>query len=49
MLELELADGRNCSSQVSTAVFTQPPNWLYAEGIGVPFTDNIAVDIWFEH
>ncbi len=47
-LELELADGRKCSSQISTAVFTQPPNWLYAEGIAVPFTENITVDIWFE-
>jgi hypothetical protein len=47
-LELELADGRKCSSYISAAVFTQPPDWPYAEGIGVPFTRNITVDIWFE-
>jgi len=47
-LELELADGRTASSMVSTATFTQPPGWLYAEGIGVGFEDNITVDIWFE-
>lgn len=46
-IELDLADGRKCSSDISTAVFTQPPEWLYAEGIGVPFGENITVDIWF--
>ena len=46
-IELALPDGRRCSSDISTAVFTQPPNWPYAEGIGVPFTETITVDIWF--
>ncbi len=47
-LELELADGRRASSLISAATFTQPPGWLYAEGIGVGFEDSITVDIWFE-
>ena len=47
-LELELAGGRQCSSDVSTATFTQPPSWPYAEGIGVPHGKDIAVDIWFD-
>ncbi len=47
-LELELADGRTASSQISAATFTQPPGWLHAEGIGVPFGENITVDIWFD-
>ena len=46
-IELELADGRRCSSQISTAVFTQPPGWRYAEGIGVPFGEDIEVEISF--
>lgn len=46
-IELELADGRKCSSQISTAAFTQPPGWPYAEGIGVPHGQNITQDIWF--
>jgi hypothetical protein len=29
------------------AAYTQPPEWPYAEGIGVPFGENIAVEIWF--
>lgn len=47
-IELELADGRKCSSQVSTATYTQPPEWPYAEGIGVPFGEDIQVDLWFQ-
>ena len=47
-LELELEDGRKCSSSISTATFTQPGTWLYAEGIGVPFTKDITVEIWFD-
>lgn len=46
-IELELADGRAVSSQISVAAYTQPPEWPYAEGIGVPFGENIAVEIWF--
>ena len=33
-IELELADGRAVSSQISVAAYTQPPEWPYAEGIG---------------
>lgn len=47
-IELELADGRKCSSLISTAAYTQPPEWPYAEGIGVPFGRQITVDIWFK-
>lgn len=47
-LELELADGQKASSLISAATFTQPPGWLHAEGIGVGFEENIAVDVWFE-
>ena len=47
-IELELADGRKCSSQVSTAAYTQPPSWPFAEGIGVPFGEDITVEIWFD-
>lgn len=46
-IELDLADGRKCSSDVSTAIFTQPPEWPSAEGICLPFGQDIAVDMWF--
>jgi len=46
-VELELADGRRCSSLISTATYTQPVDWLYAEGIRVPRDENITVDIEF--
>jgi len=46
-IELELADGRKCSSAISVATYTQPPEWTYAEGIGVPFGEDITVDVWF--
>lgn len=46
-VELELADGRKCSSQISTATYTQPADWLYAEGIRVPRDEDITVDIEF--
>ncbi|NCO39205.1 MAG: hypothetical protein COZ06_28280 [Armatimonadetes bacterium CG_4_10_14_3_um_filter_66_18] len=47
-LELDLADGRKCSSDISVAAYTQPPDWPYAEGLGVPFGDDITVDVWFK-
>ncbi|MFO7903819.1 MAG: hypothetical protein ACQESR_05815 [Planctomycetota bacterium] len=47
-IELELADGRRCSSRVSTATYTQPPDWRHGEGILVPFSKDIETDIWFE-
>lgn len=46
-LELELADGRRCSSEVSAAVFSQPPGWAHAEGVRVPFGVDVAVELWF--
>lgn len=47
-LEVELADGRRASTRVATAVYTQPPGWLYFEGIGVPQGEQITIDLWFE-
>ncbi|MHB0957505.1 MAG: hypothetical protein ACYC0X_25790 [Pirellulaceae bacterium] len=44
-LALELADGRHVSSHVTNCVYTQPDDWTHAEGIGVPFHDNIRVVI----
>jgi hypothetical protein len=46
-IELELADGRKCSSKLHALTYTQPSGWLYAEGIGVPADENIEVDIRF--
>ena len=46
-IELELADGRRCSSDISTATYSQPPDWTYAEGIGVPFGTDVSTDVWF--
>ncbi|NUQ65530.1 MAG: immunoglobulin domain-containing protein, partial [Pirellulales bacterium] len=46
-IEADLADGRRCSSRVSTTVYTQPPEWLYAEGAGVPFGEEIRLEIRF--
>jgi len=47
-IELELADGRRCSSEISAATFSQPPGWPHAEGITVPFGEDIAVEIWLQ-
>ena len=47
-IELELADGRKCSSKIETTAYTQPGNWAYAEGVGVGFDANITVDIMFD-
>jgi hypothetical protein len=46
-IELELADGRKASSQISTATYSQPGTWLWAEGIGVPASENVTVFIDF--
>jgi len=46
-LELELADGRRCSSDISTATYSQPDSWNFAEGIKLPPKENIQLDIWF--
>ncbi len=46
-IELEWADGRKGSSRVSTAAFTQPPEWPPGAGIRVPFGRDIEVGISF--
>jgi hypothetical protein len=46
-IELKLEDGRLCSSDIATATYTQPPDWPYAEGAGIPFGQDITIDIWF--
>ena len=46
-IELELADGRKACSQVTTTVYTQPPEWPYAEGTLVPFDQPIELEIRF--
>ncbi len=46
-LELDLADGGKISSQVNTTVWTQPPSWLHAEGVRVPFGKPIEISIRF--
>ena len=46
-IELELPDGHGCTSRVSTSTYTQPPGWLYAEGTGVPFDEDVQVEIRF--
>jgi hypothetical protein len=47
-IELELADGRKCSSKVHALAYTQPAGWLHAEGICVPADEDITVDIRFD-
>lgn len=46
-IELELADGRKCSSQVTVTRFKQPPEWPYGSGLGVPFGQDIATKVRF--
>jgi hypothetical protein len=46
-IELQLADGRTVSSQISTAAFTQPPTWPYGGGIKVPMNEKVQTDIVF--
>ncbi|MCX7826163.1 MAG: hypothetical protein N2689_11485, partial [Verrucomicrobiae bacterium] len=46
-IELELADGRKCSSKIHALTYTQPAGWLYAEGIGIAADEDIKVDIRF--
>jgi len=46
-IELELADGRKCSSQVTLPAYTQPSDWKYAEGTGLPFGKQIEMEIRF--
>ena len=46
-IELTLPDGRKASSQITGTVYTQPPNWLHAEGELVPFGHAIQVQVRF--
>ena len=46
-IELDLADGHKVSSQITTTVFTQPPEWPHAEGTLVPFDQPIESKIRF--
>jgi len=46
-IELELENGRKCSSQVATSIFSQPPDWRYAEGVCVTFGKDIEVLVRF--
>lgn len=46
-IELEWSDGRRGSSDISTATYTQPSGWKYAEGILVPADQDLAVELWF--
>ncbi len=46
-IELDLADGRKCSSSIADVTFTQPPEWPHAEGVRVPFGTDIEVIIAF--
>lgn len=44
-IELELPGGRRASSMVTTAAYTHPADWLYAEGIGVTADRDIQLHI----
>jgi len=46
-VELELADGRRCSSHITLPTCTQPPDWKYSEGSGIPFDEDIRYTIRF--
>jgi len=46
-IELELADGRKASSQVAALPVTQPPEWPYGQGTGIPFGKPIEITIRF--
>ncbi|MHB8902527.1 MAG: hypothetical protein ACYC6Y_27515, partial [Thermoguttaceae bacterium] len=46
-LDLTLPDGREISSQVNTTAWTQPEDWLHAEGALVPFGKEIEVAVRF--
>ncbi len=48
-LEVELADGRKCSSMVNTPTFSQPGEWIMAEGVGIPAGDDVTSTLTFDH
>ncbi|NOX55771.1 MAG: hypothetical protein GXP27_15285, partial [Planctomycetes bacterium] len=46
-IELTLPDGRKASSQITGTIYTQPPNWLHAEGKLIPFGEPIEAQVRF--
>jgi hypothetical protein len=46
-IELEFPGGRRASSRIAAATWTQPGEWKYAEGIGVPQDKEIEVLLRF--
>ncbi|MDD4785719.1 MAG: hypothetical protein PHO07_00985 [Pirellulales bacterium] len=46
-IELNLPAGGRISSQINTTVWTQPPEWLHAEGVLVPFGKEIEAAVRF--
>jgi len=46
-IEVFLPGGRRAASYVSTAVFSQPSRWAYAEGVRFPENADMTVDLWF--
>jgi len=46
-IEVDLADGRKASSDITTTAFTQPAEWPYAEGERAPFGKAIETTIRF--
>ncbi|MBN2295203.1 MAG: hypothetical protein JXM70_22425 [Pirellulales bacterium] len=47
-LELELSDGRRCSSRITTTIYSQPSGWAYAEGTRVAADKDIELRIRFD-
>ncbi len=45
---LELADGRRVSSRIVSSVVSQPFDWLYSEGICLPFSEDFRIPISFK-
>jgi len=45
-IELEMPDGRKVSSDLSTATWSQPPEWPHAEGVKVPHGQDLEVTVW---
>lgn len=46
-IEIELADGRKASSQITRTAFTQPPGWPHGAGIAVPAGEPIEFRLRF--
>ncbi len=47
-IELELPDGRRAASMITATTYTQPADWLYREGTGVPADQDIRLTIRFQ-